>query len=313
MTEYWKSQERKFCDFCQCWIADNKPSIQSHENGKRHKENVAKKISAMSKKSVQLDKESLEIDKDMKKMEEAAMKAYLNDMKSNPDFTSQQIIQSLEERGELHRLDEVEEKNKSSPPAVNAQNKSCSKPPKECRNVPAPSGKEKRTLWVQMKSDEGHTYYWNTETNESAWEIPEGSYKSMADDQSELEAAQTKADAMKEELRAFKARENMKKLKPNVVTEEDDDSAASAMGPAPKPDPYGGWTTVIREEPPMIDLQLPKTEEVPIYIPAVRESRVGMKEKKLESLDVDDVPTTFKKRKLGFKGNIRRRTGDDSD
>ena len=24
MTEYWKSQAKKFCDFCKCWIADNK-------------------------------------------------------------------------------------------------------------------------------------------------------------------------------------------------------------------------------------------------------------------------------------------------
>lgn len=24
-TEYWKSTGKKFCDFCKCWIADNKP------------------------------------------------------------------------------------------------------------------------------------------------------------------------------------------------------------------------------------------------------------------------------------------------
>lgn len=24
-TDYWKSNERKFCDFCKCWITDNKP------------------------------------------------------------------------------------------------------------------------------------------------------------------------------------------------------------------------------------------------------------------------------------------------
>ena len=24
MTEYWKSQAKKFCDFCKCWISDNK-------------------------------------------------------------------------------------------------------------------------------------------------------------------------------------------------------------------------------------------------------------------------------------------------
>lgn len=24
-ADYWISNERKFCDFCKCWIADNKP------------------------------------------------------------------------------------------------------------------------------------------------------------------------------------------------------------------------------------------------------------------------------------------------
>lgn len=24
-ADYWKSQEKKYCDFCKCWIADNKP------------------------------------------------------------------------------------------------------------------------------------------------------------------------------------------------------------------------------------------------------------------------------------------------
>lgn len=24
-ADYWKSQDRKYCDFCKCWIADNKP------------------------------------------------------------------------------------------------------------------------------------------------------------------------------------------------------------------------------------------------------------------------------------------------
>jgi len=24
-SEYWKSQPRKYCEFCKCWITDNKP------------------------------------------------------------------------------------------------------------------------------------------------------------------------------------------------------------------------------------------------------------------------------------------------
>ena len=32
-TEYWKSNTRKFCEYCKCWFADNKASINFHEAG----------------------------------------------------------------------------------------------------------------------------------------------------------------------------------------------------------------------------------------------------------------------------------------
>ena len=66
MTEYWKSQPRRFCEICKCWFGDNKAvgefptlkhfgsekfhllaclqSIQHHEQGVRHKNNVQKRI-----------------------------------------------------------------------------------------------------------------------------------------------------------------------------------------------------------------------------------------------------------------------------
>lgn len=34
------------------------------------------------------------------------------------------------------------------------------------------------SLWVEGKSDEGHTYYWNVKTNESVWEPPKEGYLS---------------------------------------------------------------------------------------------------------------------------------------
>lgn len=45
-------------------------SIAFHENGKRHKENVAKRLSEISKKSAQDAKHKVQMDKDFKKMEE---------------------------------------------------------------------------------------------------------------------------------------------------------------------------------------------------------------------------------------------------
>ncbi|CAL9698708.1 unnamed protein product [Knipowitschia caucasica] len=81
MADYWKSQPRKFCQYCKCWIADNKPSIDFHERGKNHKENVAAKISEIKKKSIQKAKQEEKASKQFLAMEEAAQKAYEEDLK----------------------------------------------------------------------------------------------------------------------------------------------------------------------------------------------------------------------------------------
>ena len=44
MSEYWKSNAKKYCDYCKVWISDNKASINIHESGKNHKDNVKAKL-----------------------------------------------------------------------------------------------------------------------------------------------------------------------------------------------------------------------------------------------------------------------------
>ncbi|XP_050574449.1 WW domain-binding protein 4 [Bombus affinis] len=93
MADYWKSQGRKFCDFCKCWIADNKPSIDFHEGGKKHKENVSKRLKEIHKNSAKQAKQNKKIEGDIKKMENAAMAAYLKDVENNTrDMTADRII-----------------------------------------------------------------------------------------------------------------------------------------------------------------------------------------------------------------------------
>lgn len=93
------SNDRKFCDFCKCWIADNKPvnfefnysnkspstfffepislqSVSFHEGGKRHQANVAKRISELGKQSVKDERAKQKVDQQIRQMEDAAMKAY---------------------------------------------------------------------------------------------------------------------------------------------------------------------------------------------------------------------------------------------
>lgn len=68
-ADYWKSQNRKFCDFCKCWIADNKPSIDFHEGGRKHKENVSKRLKEIHKNSAKQAKQNKKFEDDLKKME----------------------------------------------------------------------------------------------------------------------------------------------------------------------------------------------------------------------------------------------------
>ncbi|XP_017798247.1 PREDICTED: WW domain-binding protein 4 isoform X3 [Habropoda laboriosa] len=101
MADYWKSQGRKFCDFCKCWIADNKPSINFHEGGKKHKENVSKRLKEIHKNSAKQAKQNKKIQDDIKKMENAAMAAYLKDVENNTrDMTADRLIKEKFNRTE---------------------------------------------------------------------------------------------------------------------------------------------------------------------------------------------------------------------
>ncbi|KAH0946642.1 hypothetical protein HN011_006396 [Eciton burchellii] len=100
-ADYWKSQSRKFCDFCKCWIADNKPSIDFHEGGKKHKENVSKRLKEIHKNSAKQMKQNKKFEHDIKKMENAAMAAYLKDVENNTrDMTAQRLIKEKQNRME---------------------------------------------------------------------------------------------------------------------------------------------------------------------------------------------------------------------
>ncbi|XP_059617412.1 WW domain-binding protein 4 isoform X2 [Phlebotomus argentipes] len=349
MADYWKSNERKFCDFCKCWIADNKPSIQFHENGRRHKANVEKRISEISKKAAKDEKSKKKMDIELRKMEEAAMAAYAQDIHRNADMTSQNINRSLRE-AEVHP-DSIASTSRTEDVPVGPQ-----KPvdpllppmdPQELAFIQAQKAAaaaqkleesgEDPTLWCEAKTPEGYTYYWNVKTNESVWEAPKEGFLSL-DEYNKINDAAVKQQEQqvaketqfhRDNADEFVAKNMRERLKHRRVKDDDDsisakwakqeDFQAVDTFVSPTAGPYGKWQTVAKTEEKRVDLQLPKTKFAPAYVPPVAEppppERVRNFKEKVISLDsatASSVPGFFKKRKIQFGvRNTRQRLNDD--
>uniref|UniRef100_A0A0L8HC29 WW domain-binding protein 4 n=1 Tax=Octopus bimaculoides TaxID=37653 RepID=A0A0L8HC29_OCTBM len=304
MADYWKSQPRKFCEFCKCWLTENKPSIEFHEKGKRHQENVRKKIDA------------------------AALEAFKKDIINDPSLAKQYGISLPTKKQSGSDNDIPVNKPVLQTETVAAETTDSENPD----NIGKPEEEEQQTEeeatdWYEAVSDEGYHYYWNTKTNESVWEKPKQYYslqeQGLNEDgtemtaennevtdskESEIEKEAEKTEAVKTEADKTEADKTESDLKPSSIPAKSQTNRCSSRSA------YGQWTTYEKTTE-FVDYELPSVpEEMPLPTFSSEEpAKMKFKEKRLTLSDLPDGEIiAFKKRKIS-KGsrNIRGKLDDD--
>ncbi|XP_068717929.1 WW domain-binding protein 4-like [Montipora capricornis] len=216
MAEYWKSQPRKLCEFCKCWITDNKPSIEFHERGKKHKENVQRRIEEVQKKGREVSKAQKQLQNDLAAIEAAALKAYQNDMNIQPSVPKS--VTSLE-------------------PTKKVANETCSKgETTEACSVTYEGSQAVMKCshgWNIGQAPEGYYYYYNAATQASQWESPSC-------------LSSSGVETPRNSTGSKPANQGQPK---NAESESGENKTSEPKKVKVKNSPYGQWTTVHTSEP----------------------------------------------------------------
>ncbi|VDO06585.1 unnamed protein product [Rodentolepis nana] len=170
MADYWKSNPKKYCDICKCWIQDNAISVKNHEGGQRHITNVQKRLTELQK-SVKA-KSGDKLREKMSLINDMAFVGMVKDLERDP---------SLAQRYGVSIADIKAASKKEKPSAADSKKKDAqTKIPDSVLTQPAVL----KTIvyeWKELKTEDGRIYYWNKKTNSTQWERPQASIEPIND------------------------------------------------------------------------------------------------------------------------------------
>lgn len=256
-------------------------------------------------------------------MNDAAMQAYAQDVTAGADLSSRAINRAnMKKAVDPMALANYESDEEFGP---NVSKRAAAAAAVAAAEVKDPS------LWCEARTENGDTYYWNVKTSATKWTKPKEGFMSLAEYEKLNEVAlkqqqEHKEKEMKDSIdnadeNASKfRREQLKKYKKRTEEKKPDQEAASSSYADQygtyAAQPYGKWETVeAAPERKHVDLELPEQEETFVAITAIADEPPvkKFKEKVLIKLeDVSEVPSVFKKRKIGSR-NIRKGNDDSTE
>lgn len=204
MTDFWKSGERHYCKFCNCWLAGNKISIDLHESGNHHKNMVKVKLDQLRKDNVEKDRQDKQLNQTLSQMERAANESFRRDMVSTttntanyghtntptsavqlPSKLKRPISQPVQIQCKKPKFiiktptpkpvfepiatttESEKEPSKTSTPEVKTTEKN-----EESSTANSTTSKNPEGTWYESKTENQETFYWNDTTGESTWTPP---------------------------------------------------------------------------------------------------------------------------------------------
>lgn len=184
-TEPWRSSERHFCAICNTWMGSDRASIMIHEQGKKHKENLAASLQNRRDAKVAQDKAASELQRSLSVMNAAAVHSHLQDVIQfgNASFEQQLAIPVAPITKVTEALTPTIRMNEKKEWASRKKKRDEEKKRKELddTNVESQSSATKKRKRKQLGENEGHY------CNEGTIYLEGGTYVDLLEDEMTVE------------------------------------------------------------------------------------------------------------------------------